>query len=387
MFNQHVTHRFLRELEGLERGALHITTPDGRQHSFAGAKPGAIGQIEIHDWRTIPALVFRGDVGFAEAYRDGWFETDDLPNLMLAALQNGEAFDPVLENGHWLRWGERLYHLWNENTLRGSRRNIQAHYDLGNEFYQLWLDPTMTYSSALFQNDDDALEHAQANKYQRILNCLDAPSGDILEIGCGWGGFADHALSRGDYRIKGITLSDEQHAYARSRLGQRADIVLEDYRHQTGRYDALVSIEMFEAVGEKYWPTYFAKLRSLLKTKGRAVVQTITMSDRHFEAYRSGTDMIRRYIFPGGMLPSKSRFHDHAAQQGLRVNSWHAFGQDYAKTLSHWLDRFDAKTEEVKALGFDDAFVRLWRYYLSACIAGFRSGRTDVVQYELQPVS
>ena len=216
-----------------------------------------------------------------------------------------------------------------------------------------------------------------------IIDCMETGSGRVLEIGCGWGGFAERTHARGDYAIKGITLSDEQHAYAQKRTKNYADIALEDYRHQTGRYDRIVSIEMFEAVGEKFWQTYFKKLRELMADNGKAVIQTITINDTDFARYRSGGDFIRSFIFPGGMLPSPSRFRAEAAKAGLKANNEFFFGQDYATTLQEWLTKFDSKTSDIKSLGFDEGFIRLWRFYLGACAGGFQAGHTNVMQVEL----
>ena len=241
----------------------------------------------------------------------------------------------------------------------------------------------MTYSSAIFKSPMENLTAAQHNKYDRIIDRMETDSGRLLEVGCGWGGFADRALQQGDYDIKGITLSEEQHNYAAERLGQNASIALEDYRHQKGKYDRLVSIEMFEAVGERYWPVYFKKMKELLAEKGKAVIQTITINEQDFDDYRVGGDFIRTYIFPGGMLPAPSKFREQAEKAGLRVNDEYYFGQDYARTLDCWLKSFDAKKEEIKNMGFDEGFIRLWRFYLAACSAGFKTGRTDVMQVEL----
>lgn len=241
----------------------------------------------------------------------------------------------------------------------------------------------MTYSSAMFQQGSEALQHAQHNKYDRIIERLH-PSGDVLEIGCGWGGFAERALETRDYTIKGLTLSQEQKRFADVRLNKGANIALQDYRHEDGQYDNIVSIEMFEAVGEQYWDSYFQKIAQSLKTQGRAMIQTITIDERYFESYRKGGDFIRTYIFPGGMLPSTERFVGVAKKAGLAVADQFHFGQDYAKTLQHWLENFDAKISEVRALGFDDAFIRIWRLYLAACIGSFRVGRTSVMQAELR---
>ena len=279
-----------------------------------------------------------------------------------------------------------LSYLLRLNSVKGSKKNIHAHYDLGNDFYKLWLDPSMTYSSGIFKNSNDTLEQSQYNKYDRILDCLGEDKGSLLEVGCGWGGFAERAQTRGDFDVRGVTLSEEQHDYARDRLGAKADIVLEDYRHQNGTFDNIVSIEMFEAVGERYWPTYFNKIGSLLSKNGKAVIQTITMNDKDFPRYRQGGDFIRSYIFPGGMLPSPSRFEREVQKAGMQTGNTFYFGQDYARTLESWLHVFDQKKDEVIALGFDEGFIRLWRFYLAACIAGFRTGRTDVMQVELSRV-
>ena len=276
--------------------------------------------------------------------------------------------------------------IYTQDERDAGKVNIHEHYDLGNAFYQLWLDPSMTYSSALFKSENDSLTQAQHHKYDRMLDCMETESGRLLEVGCGWGGLAERAISRGDFNIKGITLSEEQHAFAQARLGKNVNIALEDYRHQTGIYDRIISIEMFEAVGERFWPVYFQKLKELLAKNGKAVVQTITINEKEFPAYRRGGDFIRSYIFPGGMLPSPSRFKQEAAQSGMKAENEFYFGQDYAKTLEVWLKDFDNKQSEVKALGFDDGFIRLWRLYLAACISGFKTGHTNVMQVELSHV-
>ena len=379
-----ITDKILKKLDNLESGTLDLTTPDGRQWSFKGKHPGANANIRIHDWGVAKNLAFKGDIGFAEDYRAGNWESDNLENLTTLALQNKDAFDKLILGNNFSRLISNMSYLLRLNTLRGSKKNIHAHYDLGNDFYKLWLDPTMTYSSALYKGKGEDLVSAQHNKYDRIVERLDKQSGNILEVGCGWGGFADRAMDHGDFGIKGITLSEEQHDYARARLGKKADIVLEDYRIQNGKFDSIVSIEMFEAVGEKYWNTYFKKISELLSQKGKAVIQTITIREQDFSRYRKGGDFIRSYIFPGGMLPSVSRFHAEADKVGLRVNDTFSFGKDYGQTLETWLNNFDEKTKEVKSLGFDDGFIRLWRFYLAACAAGFRTGRTDVIQVELQ---
>ncbi len=372
-----------KRLDTIESGTLYVTTPDGKTRTFEGRAPGAKAQIELKDWRVVSNMMRKGDIGLAEDYRAGHWDTDNLVALTTLGLVNRTALDQFVVGNNFSRALSMLSYLMRLNTLKGSRKNIHAHYDLGNDFYKLWLDPTMTYSAALFRNDNETIEQAQHNKYDRMVDCLGQQSGNLLEIGCGWGGFAERASMRGDYKIKGITLSEQQHEYATDRLKNNAEIALEDYRHQKGTFDHIVSIEMFEAVGERYWPVYFNKLGSLLNRKGKAVIQTITMNEQDFPRYRRGGDFIRSYIFPGGMLPSPSRFTEEAARAGMKAQNPFFFGQDYAKTLEHWLHAFDQKQPQIKALGFDDGFIRLWRFYLAACIAGFKTGRTDVMQVEL----
>lgn len=386
MFGQLAAPQLFKRLEQLEQGRLHLTTPDGKVRVFEGRQPGAAAALEMRDWRVLTNLAAKGDVGFADDYRKGLWETDNLKSLIELGLQNTKAFERFVLGGQWMRKLTNLSYMLRLNTLKGSRKNIHAHYDLGNEFYKLWLDPSMTYSSALFTGPDQNLTQAQYNKYDRMAERLNSQSGSLLEIGCGWGGFAQRALTKGDFDIKGITVSKAQHDFAQQRLGTNANIALEDYRHQTGKFDHIISIEMFEAVGEQYWQTYFQKLSSLLKSGGRAVVQTITMRERDFPRYRTGSDFIRSFIFPGGMLPSPSRFREEAAKAGLRVQDEFHFGKDYARTLDIWLHNFDAQKPAVKAMGFDDGFIRLWRFYLAACIAGFNTGRTSVMQVEMSHV-
>jgi cyclopropane-fatty-acyl-phospholipid synthase len=305
--------------------------------------------------------------------------------LLLGAL-NEQAIEQAIHGRWWATLAYRLRHWLRPNTRAGSRRNVHAHYDLGNDFYRLWLDGTMTYSSALFGGDLSlGLEQAQSAKYARILHELGAQPGEhILEVGCGWGGFAEHA-ARAGCRVTGITVSQAQLGYAQARiaaagLADRVELKLLDYRDLEGRFDHVASIEMFEAVGERYWPVYFGTLRERLKPGGRAVVQTITIAESKFERYRTGTDFIQQYIFPGGMLPSPQRFRAEAAAQGLAVAGMHAFGADYAETLRRWHRHFDEVAARVEAQGFDERFMRTWRFYLAYCEAGFRARATDVVQ-------
>ena len=376
--------KLFKKLDNLEHGTLTLTTPDGKTRVFEGKKPGEKANIELRDWRVISNMMRKGDIGFADDYRAGQWDTDDLTALLNLGLSNKQALDRLVLGNRLFRTLSTLSYLLRLNTVKGSKKNIHAHYDLGNSFYKLWLDPSMTYSSAIYKDSKDTLTQAQHNKYDRITELLENNSGSLLEIGCGWGGFAERALENADFDIKGITLSEEQHAFAGNRLGQNANVALEDYRNQNGKFDHIVSIEMFEAVGEQYWKTYFAKIKELLSEKGSAVIQTITMNDKDFPRYRKGGDFIRSFIFPGGMLPSPSRFKEEAQKAGLRMDDPFFFGHDYARTLQEWLHTFDNKKEEILALGFDEGFIRLWRFYLAACIAGFSSERTNVMQVQLK---
>jgi len=382
MLERTITYQFLKAMSHIEFGSMDVTTPDGKRHEFRGTKPSVHATLVLNDWRAIQAFAVKGDIGFAEAYRDGWWDSDDLTNLFHVGLQNEAALDRYIYGSVIGRIATRISYLFTRNTLNGSKKNIHAHYDLGNEFYKLWLDESMTYSSAIFSSPTESLVQAQHNKYDRILERL-SDSGRVLEIGCGWGGFAERALHAKDYDIKGLTISNAQHDYATKRLGSNAKIALEDYRLQEGQYNNIVSIEMFEAVGERFWPVYFGKLKSLLAHKGKAVIQTITISNEYFERYRTGGDIIRTYIFPGGMLPSPQRFAEESKKAGLQITDTHKFGMDYALTIEHWRQCFENKLSEIRNLGFDEPFIRLWRFYLTCCIASFKVNRTDVMQVEL----
>ena len=383
MFDRAISSHFLTALDHIEYGAISVTTPDGQTRAFKGRNAGAEAEMVIHDWCVVASMIRHGDVALAEAYRNGFWDSPDPTQLFLFGLQNQSVLDGYIYGNAFGRLVSRIAYFFTRNTVRGSKKNIHAHYDLGNDFYKLWLDPSMTYSSALFSSENENLQYAQTRKYDRMIDRLN-PSGSLLEIGCGWGGFAERALQKGDYHIKGLTISKAQHEYASNRIGNNAVIALEDYRFQKGLYDQIVSIEMFEAVGEKFWSVYFSKLKSLLTKKGKAMIQSITIADSHFERYRTGSDAIRTFIFPGGMLPSPVRFHEESAKAGLRITDEFAFGKDYAITLQHWLKNFNSVIKEVRVMGFDEKFIRMWRFYLTCCIASFQYGRTNVMQWELQ---
>jgi cyclopropane-fatty-acyl-phospholipid synthase len=373
-------------LQRTDRGRLTVTLPDRSVHAF-GPGGGIAAALDVRDARTAGTVVARGDIGFAEAYMRGMWDTPDLTALLTLLAENQPALTGAFYGRSWVRALMRLRHLLRSNTRRQAKRNIVAHYDLGNDFYASWLDPTMTYSSALFDGDfERTLEQAQQAKYDRVLAELRLrASSRILEIGCGWGGFAETA-ARAGHRVTGISLSDAQTEYAserieRASLADRVELRLMDYRDVPGEYDAVASIEMFEAVGERYWPGYFGAIRRSLAAGGRACIQAITIAEDRFERYRTQSDFIQQYIFPGGMLASRSRLVAEAGARGLTLVNVHAFGHDYARTLVRWLAAFDAATPELRRRGFDDNFVRCWRFYLAYCAAGFTTATTDVAQY------
>ena len=368
-------------LEKIRGGLLEIRLPDGARFLFGEGEPGVT--MQVNDETVFARVLAKGDIGLAEAYLDGEWDSPDVTALLALLARNRDALRDAVY-GSWRQLlAARLRHWFNRNSRAGSKRNIMAHYDLGNDFYRLWLDPSMSYSSALFDGtSDQPLQAAQDAKYRRILSRLAAEPGQrVLEIGCGWGGFAEMATHDG-LAVTGLTLSPAQLAWARQRVPS-ADLRLQDYRDTEERFDHVVSIEMFEAVGERWWPTYFRTVANALKPEGRAVIQSITIRDDLFATYRRGTDFIQQYIFPGGMLPSRAEFRAQAARQGLVVRDEYAFGVDYARTLALWRDAFDARWPQVAALGFDEPFRRLWRLYLSYCEAGFLAGNIDVVQFEL----
>jgi cyclopropane-fatty-acyl-phospholipid synthase len=377
---------FARIAEGLEQGTLTVRVPDGRMFFFQGRKPGLNAEIVLHDFQALKRLYSGGNVGFAEGYLAGEWDSPDVPALLEMMAQNLDGHRDLLKGRPVTRLVNRLFHLLNRNTRSGSRRNIMAHYDLGNAFYSRWLDPSMTYSSARFKTPAQDLTEAQANKYRELAERMALrPGHSVLEIGCGWGGFAEFAAGEMGCDVTAITISKEQHDFARKRLfekglAEKARIVLQDYRDVEGRFDRVASIEMFEAVGERYWPAFFGKVGETLRPNGVAGLQIITIDDRYFDLYRRSVDFIQKHVFPGGMLPSPTALHQQVAKAGLTWVSDVRFGQDYAQTLARWRGRFLGAWDEIKPLGFDERFKRLWTYYLSYCEAGFRAGSIDVAQ-------
>ena len=368
-------------LEKLHGGLLEVRLPGGFSALFGDGE--ACVTLQVHDEAMFGMVLARGDIGLAEAYLDGHWDSPDISGL-LALLARNRAVLKKAVYGSWRNLlAARVRHWLNRNSRAGSKRNIMAHYDLGNDFYEQWLDPSMSYSSAIYRAvDDGSLVSAQHAKYRRILRRLKAGPGQrVLEIGCGWGGFAELAVQDG-LQVTGLTLSPAQLAWAQKRVPQ-ADLRLQDYRDTQERFDHVVSIEMFEAVGERFWPDYFRTVAKALQPGGKAVIQSITIRDDLFASYRKGTDFIQQYVFPGGMLPSRTAFREAAARQGLAVRNEYAFGLDYARTLVEWRLAFERRWPEIQKLGFDEHFRRLWRLYLCYCEAGFLAGNIDVVQFEL----
>ena len=379
-----------RILKNIEFGSIKITTPRKRILEFKGLKEGPSADIQIKKWRVLTRTIWGGHTNFFESFRRGEWETSDLYALLLFGELNETSVDKVMKSTIWRRLIEQVLHKLNQNTIKGSKRNIAAHYDLGNEFYQLWLDRTMTYSSALFEGDTVSLSEAQRQKYLRIAKKIELKDGDkLLEIGCGWGGFAEIAAKEYGCQVTALTLSKEQASSCKQRVintgvEKNVDIRLEDYRNVRGLYDKIVSIEMLEAVGEKFWRRYFESLRDRLVPGGKAAIQTITIKDDYFESYKKNTDFIQQFIFPGGMLPTPSAIKDNVESVGLKLTDTFFFGKSYIKTLHLWDQEFKKQWSRIEELGFDTDFKNTWTYYLNYCAAGFQSGRIDVGQFLIQ---
>lgn len=386
-----IARTFYALMRRLDSGVLTFTSPEGVTTQFKGVHEGPHADLRFADWGVARVALKSAEIGLAECYRDGRLFTGHLAQFLELCVANQRALESIFYGKPLIALFFRIKHLLRANTKARAKKNIHAHYDLSNDFYKLWLDETMTYSSALFEGDfHQPLETAQAAKYERILQVLKPKPGEtILEIGCGWGGFAEHAAKTRGVKVTGITLSNAQLQFAQTRmknanLDSLVDLRLIDYRDVQGQWDYVVSIEMFEAVGERFWPTYFETVHNRLKPNGRAVIQAITIEESAFDRYRATSDFIREYIFPGGMLAPVERFVADAKRAHLSAEEPYRFGLDYAETLKIWLARVNAKVADIKPLGFDDKFLQLWRFYLCYCEAGFRTGRTDVMQIELR---
>lgn len=388
LVERRVVRWLVANLEGNAKGRLSLTLPSGNQITIAPGTSGPSAQITLNTYGAIYKTLLRGQVGFAESYIAGDFDCDSLVGLFDYYMENEAAFAKAAPTLVGSRWIDRIFHRRRANTRSGSRRNIAAHYDLGNAFYRLWLDAGLNYSSGVYASPHASLEDAQAEKYRRILSALELSSAhDLLEIGCGWGGFAE-AAARACRSVTGITISQQQFDVAQARLARaglapRAQIRFEDYRDTRGTYDRIASIEMIEAVGEENWGTYFRTLSDRLKPGGKAVIQAITIREDLFDSYRRNPDFIQRYVFPGGMLPTVTAMARHATQAGLAFETVETFGTSYARTIADWHARFESAWPRISQLGFDQRFRRIWAYYLAYCEVGFARGTIDVGLYRL----
>jgi cyclopropane-fatty-acyl-phospholipid synthase len=373
--------------QGIARGRADFVLPDGRVFRVEGPEPGPVAELRIHNDELFARLIREGDLGFCDAYLDEWWSTPDLQAFMDLVHAGNENVYDGFPGQRLVRAYEKLRFWMQRNHRAQARRNISHHYDLGNEFYGIWLDDTMTYSSAYFEEGAQAsLEVAQTAKYRLLVDQMGAQPGDhVLEIGCGWGGFAEYAARERGLRVTGLTISQEQFNYARDRiekagLSDRVEFKLQDYRDERGQYDGIASVEMFEAVGERYWPVYFDTLRERLKPGRAATLQIITVADRRWKVYKRGVDFIQKYIFPGGMLPSPNALRQQVERAGLVVDRSIEFGKSYDITLRRWHETFNARWDRIAGLGFDDRFRRMWNFYLTSCAATFDSGNCDVTQ-------
>lgn len=372
--------------DAMNTGRLDFVLPDGRVFRASGKNPGPVARVDIHNPEIFARLIREGDLGFSDAYLDNWWSTPDLQSFMdWVHAENEELYDGFPGMG-LVRIFEKIRFWLQSNSKRQARKNISHHYDLGNDFYGLWLDETMTYSSALFTTGQESLEAAQIAKYASMVDQMGVKEGDhVLEIGCGWGGFAEYAAKERGLKVTGLTISKEQHDFSKKRiensgLKDSVNIKLQDYRDEKGCYDGIASIEMFEAVGQKYWPVYFETIKNCLHPGRQATLQIITVQDARWEVYQRGVDFIQKYIFPGGMLPSPNALKAEVQNAGLSVVKSKEFGQSYSQTLRRWHDVFNAKWDQAAELGFDDRFRRMWNFYLTSCAATFESGNCDVTQ-------
>ena len=374
----------------LNSGRVDFVLPDGRRFRAEGKCPGPVAEITINNPEVFARLIREGDLGFSDAYLDEWWTTPDLQTFMdFIHADNDDMYDGFSGIAIVRAW-EKVRFWFQSNSKRQALKNISHHYDLGNDFYSLWLDDTMTYSSALFNTGQESLENAQIAKYASMIDQMGVKPGDhVLEIGCGWGGFAEYAAKERGLKVTGLTISKEQLLYAQKRiknkgLEDKVDLKLQDYRDEKGVYDGVASIEMFEAVGEKYWPIYFETIKHCLKPGRQATLQIITVHDARWDVYRKSVDFIQKYIFPGGMLPSPTVLRQEVTKAGLRVQHSIEFGKSYSQTLRRWFDVFNDQWDTINEMGFDDRFRRMWNFYLTSCAATFESGNCDVTQITLQ---
>ncbi|MEL6839938.1 MAG: cyclopropane-fatty-acyl-phospholipid synthase family protein [Pseudomonadota bacterium] len=378
--------RVFDQIKHLNKGRVDVVLSDGRKFRAEGPKPGHIAEVHVHNDDLFARTIREGDMGFSEAYLDGWWTTPDLMAVMDFMHDDADHIYDGFPAHSLVRAYERLRFWMQRNSKKQARKNISYHYDLGNEFYGLWLDDTMTYSSAIFETGQESTEAAQTAKYASMVDQMGAKAGDhVLEIGCGWGGFAEYAAKERGIKVTGLTISQEQHDFAVARIAKAGltdmvEIKMQDYRDEKGRYDGIASIEMFEAVGEKYWPTYFNTVRECLKPGKNATLQIITVKDERWEGYRKGVDFIQKYIFPGGMLPGPTILRQEIEKAGLNVAGSIEFGTSYGLTLRRWYETFNEKWDQVAAMGFDDRFKRMWDFYLTSCAATFDSRNCDVTQ-------
>mgnify|MGYP001165226605 FL=1 len=379
-------------LNNLKFGELKVVLPDKRSFEYVGKLDGPKASIFVKNVEFFSRLVREGENGFPEAYMDGWWDTPDLLAVLDVVMMNNKEIGRSFPGGFLFRNYEKLVHWWHSNTKKQAKKNIFYHYDLGNDFYAKWLDSTMTYSSALFKSGSETLEKAQENKYKAICDSINPKEGDhILEIGCGWGGFMEYAIKKRQVKVTGLTISKAQQTFVQKRLfesglSERASILLKDYRTEDSKYDGVASIEMFEAVGEKYWPVYFQSLQNLMKNGARSTLQIITIADELFPDYRKRVDFIQKYIFPGGMLPSMAALDAQIAKVDLENINTKYFGSSYSKTLRLWHDRFNSVWHEINSGKFDLRFKRMWNFYLASCAAVFNSKTGDVVQITLKKI-
>lgn len=374
------------KLRAMEVGQLDIFLPDSRIFRVAGRNPGPVADLHIHNPDCFSRLIREGDLGFSDAYLEGDWSTSDLQAFMDLIHMGAETVYDGFPGQALARAYERFRFWMQRNHRTQAKKNISYHYDLGNDFYGLWLDDSMTYSSALFQTGQESLEQAQRAKYASMVDQMGAKPGDhVLEIGCGWGGFAEYAARERGLRVTGLTLSQEQYDYACDRiekagLSEQVEFRIQDYRDCGGQFDGIASIEMFEAVGQKYWPTYFNCVRDRLRPGGQATLQIITVADRRWEVYQKGVDFIQKYIFPGGMLPSPQVLQNEIEQAGLQVVRSIEFGDSYDVTLRRWHEAFNSRWGQISDLGFDERFQKMWNFYLTSCAAAFKTGNCDVTQ-------